>query len=235
MRNKVYSGPLRIPRSYNMNLSSAYRHRRHTTLNIKQFLSNRLNPGIKNGGYTLLIAVMLITISIVILPSLVGCRFEAIRSGSMSPAINTGSLVITQPVNPYSIDIGDVIAYHPPSNPDTLVVHRVAGIDNGSPLSFRTKGDANDTFDSYLLPAESVVGQVKYNIPWIGYLVGFIQSSFGFILLLAIPGVIILYSELNKLLTLITPEKTNRVHHRNNSDASAWRIGHTASYRSVFK
>lgn len=235
MRKKVYTGLLHMPRFTNNDLRNACHHRRNRTPNIKQFLGNRFDSSIKKGGYTLLIVVMLMTLSIGILPSLLGCRFEAIRSGSMSPAIDTGSLAVTLPVNPYSIDIGDVIAYHPPSNPDTVVIHRVAGIDNGSPLSFRTKGDANNSFDSYLLPAESVVGQVKYNIPWIGYLVGFTRSFFGFMILLAIPGVIILYSELNKLWTLISPAKTTRTGRKSNFDASAWRIGHAASYRSVFK
>lgn len=235
MANKIYSGPAHNPHSYNKDLLNAHRHGKNRPRNMPQIAGNKLSLNIKNAGYTLLIIVMLMSLCIVILPSLLGCRFEVIRTGSMSPAINTGNLVITTPVNPYSINIGDVIAYHPTANPDVLVVHRVAGIDNGSPLSFRTKGDANDTFDAYLLPAESVVGQVKYNVPLIGYLVGFTQGFPGFILLLAIPGFIILYSELNKLLTLINPKKMTNVLQKSNSGAYAWRVGHTSSYRSVFK
>lgn len=235
MRNKAYNGPLHIPRFYSTNLRDVYHHPRHRTLNIKQFPGNKFTSSIKRGGYTLLIVVMLMSLCIGILPSLLGCRFEAIRSGSMSPAIDTGSLAITLPVNPYSIDIGDVIAFHPPSNPDSLVVHRVAGIDNGGSLSFRTKGDANSATDPYLLPAEAVVGQVKYNIPWIGYLAGFIQSFFGFIILLAVPGVIILYSELNKLWTILNRGKSTGVRPKSNPDAYAWRIGYAPSYRSIIK
>ena len=130
-----------------------------------------------------------------------GFRFEVIRSGSMSPALDAGGLAITRPIDPYSIEMGDVISYHSPSDPDTIVVHRVARIDNGSPLSFLTKGDANKSLDAYSVPADAVVGQLRLYLPWIGYLVGFAQSLLGYIILLVIPGLLIIYLELNKLWT----------------------------------
>jgi len=216
---------------------------------ITRFLRDKKVTDISNGyikkqGYKLLIILMLMTLLIGILPTLLGCRFEAIRSGSMSPALDTGSLVITRPVNPYSIDIGDVIAYHPPTNPDILVVHRVAGIDNGSPLSFRTKGDANNSLDSYMVPAESILGQVSFHVPWIGYLVGFAKSSLGFVVLLAIPGAVVIYLELNKLWALFGSKREKRkglgnmvlpVPQMKNPSDHVWRETYKPYNRSVYR
>jgi len=170
-----------------------------------------------------------------IIPTLFGCRFETVRSGSMSPAIGTGSLVITRSINPYSIEIGDVITYHPPATPDSLVVHRVVGIDNGSPLSFRTKGDANESFDAYLVPADVVVGQVVLNVPWIGYLFGFTQGLFGFVIFLAIPGIIVLYLEFSKLWTHINPESKHKLWRGRNPYTYNWHVGYTALHRGINK
>ena len=226
MANKLHRGPLLPRQSHNKKRSNFYHHRRSSFPSMKEFIDIS-NRHIKNHGYKLLVVVMLATLCVVIVPSLLGCRFESIRSSSMSPALDTGGLVITRPVNPYSIKIGDIIAYYPPSTPDTLVVHRVAGIDNGSPLSFLTKGDANKSLDAYLLPAEAVVGQGKFYVPWAGYLVGFAKSFLGFVILLAIPGTIILYLELNKLWTLLSTKikkRTARPRRRRDTYAYSWRI-----------
>ena len=249
MANKLHSGSWILGRSYDMKIPKAYRYRHPRFLRIKRFvdISDRY---IKNHSYKLLIVLMLVVLSIGIIPSLLGCRFEAIRSGSMSPALDKGGLAITLPVNPYSVEIGDVIAYYPPSAPNNLVVHRVAGINNGSSLSFLTKGDANKSLDAYLLPAEAVIGRVKFYFPWIGYLVGFAQSFPGFIIFLVIPGTIILYLELNKLWRLLSPKRTVRLRlgnliktsfgnlvippsHSNNPSVYVLRTKHRPSHRRI--
>ena len=234
MANTLYGDSLRVPNININRLPNVNRPRRSGRSMEKRF-TDRLNPRIKKHSYKFLLVMMLTSLFIVMIPYLIGCRFEVIQSGSMSPAIDTGSLVITRPVNPYSLGIGDVIAYHLPLNPDTLIVHRVAGIDNGTPLSFLTKGDANNSFDSYVLPAKSVVGQVKFHIPWIGYLIGFMQSFPGFLIFLIIPGAIILYLEMNKLWSLLGLKRTAVQKHGKILNTNNLCTGYRQLYRSVSK
>lgn len=164
---------------------------------------------IKHLGYRVLIAGMLAALFMVVVPNLLGCRFDAVQSGSMSPALDAGDLAVTLPLNPYDIKLGDMISYRSPADPETLVIHRVVGIDRSGPLTFRTKGDANSSIDAHPVPAQAVVGKVGFQLPWLGYLVAFVQSTAGFILLLAVPGAVILYLEMNKLLTALSPKRAD--------------------------
>jgi signal peptidase len=89
---------------------------------------------------------------------------------SMVPAIPAGSLIIIRSVDPRQIAVGDAITFHPRSNDDALVTHRVvdsvSGPDRG--LSFRTRGDANSGNDPNLVPAAAIIGKVVYQVPYIG-------------------------------------------------------------------
>ena len=79
-----------------------------------------------------------------------------------------------------------------------LITHRVVGIQEG-PLYFHTKGDANEDADPYLVPAQNVVGEVRFYVPLLGYVTDFIRSPLGFILLLGVPGLIIIGMEIMEL------------------------------------
>jgi signal peptidase len=245
MANILHGTSSTVGRSFNMKIPDNHNNRwpGFSGINpgIREYI-DKIILNVKKHSYKLLFLVMFMTLSIVIVPSLFGCQFEAIRSGSMSPAIDTGSLAITRPVNPYSIEVGDVIAYRSPTAPDTLVIHRVAGIENDSTLSFRTKGDANKTLDAYVLPAEAVEGQVKLSIPLAGYLAGFARSSAGYVILLAIPGAIVLYMELNKLWMLLGLKLTVGQRLRNftlplsgrrNPPAYDWRLSYRPYHRNL--
>jgi len=206
MARRMHSAPLILRRRGEGVHSRAHTYRQSAATGMKHSVEafERMK---RHLSYRLLIVVMVATLSLVVVPYFFGCRFESIRSGSMSPALDTGDLTITLPVNPYSIEIGDIIAYHPPSDPDALVIHRVVGISQNGPLAFLTKGDANPSLDAYSLPAKAVVGEVRLHLPWIGYLVGFAGSTTGFVLLLVIPGAIIIYAELNKLWNMLGPKR----------------------------
>ena len=147
----------------------------------------------------LLVLGMLVTLLLILVSHLLGWRFEAVLSGSMDPALKTGDLVVLSPVNTDAIQAGDIIGYHPPVNPDTLIVHRVSEVDSGGPASFQTKGDANPAPDAYLVSGDNVVGKVRLSLPWVGQFTMFAQNTLGLFLLLLIPGVIIIASEISKL------------------------------------
>jgi len=95
---------------------------------------------------------------------LCGIRFLAITSGSMTPEINIGDVVVSTPVSISDVKVGDIIVFKGDSN---LVVHRVVGFSKDN--CFITKGDANENNDPLWACGDNVVGRVFLNIPLVGY------------------------------------------------------------------
>lgn len=93
-----------------------------------------------------------------------------IASGSMSPALEVGDVIIVQGVSPASIQAGDIIVFDSPE--EIRTIHRVTQIQtlsNGT-MQFRTKGDANPSEESYWTSEEDVHGRVLYKIPYLGWM-----------------------------------------------------------------
>lgn len=121
-----------------------------------------------------------------------------VQSGSMEPAIHTGSLVVSKPMAEYAID--DVITYNDDSTNQTPTTHRVVEIknDNGA-VSYVTKGDANNDRDRKAVEQKNVLGKVLFSVPYLGYIVDFIKKPIGFILVVLIPALLIVSEEAKKI------------------------------------
>jgi signal peptidase I len=80
----------------------------------------------------------------------------------MQPTINEGAIVYIDAVsNVGNIKLNDIIAFHSPSNWDTLIIHRVVEkIITTEGVILRTKGDNNPVRDPWQLQEEYVVGVV---------------------------------------------------------------------------
>lgn len=91
----------------------------------------------------------------------------AIASGSMTPNINKGDVVIIEKTNNYEeIEVGQVMAY---KYNNVIVVHRVIRkINDDGSYYFYTKGDNNLDEDNYPIKEDMVIGVVDIKIPYIG-------------------------------------------------------------------
>ena len=124
-----------------------------------------------------------------------------VQSGSMEPAIKTGSIVMSYPVESYWI--GDVVTFSQRPGSRSLVTHRIMnrefpdGLDN--PPVYRTSGDANEDFDTGEVRQDRVVGKVFLTIPYLGYVANFAKQPYGFLLLVIVPATIIIYEELKNI------------------------------------
>ena len=121
-------------------------------------------------------------------PQTVGADHSfVVLTASMTPAIAPGDAVIVTERDPASIQEGDVITFLRGNN-EVPVTHRVVGVvDSGDGITFETKGDANDAVDAGLVPSENVLGVVFVTIPYIGYVIQFANSQYGFIALIVVP------------------------------------------------
>lgn len=99
----------------------------------------------------------------------------AIVSGSMTPQIAVGDVVIVKKVSMEEIEMNDIIQFRVDN---FSVTHRVIamGEDEGR-LYFITKGDANDNADSQPVYNEQVMGKVVYVVPKIGWPTIWLRSS----------------------------------------------------------
>lgn len=129
---------------------------------------------------------------------LIGYTPYAIISGSMEPDYKVGSLVYVSKVDPYDISINSVITYV--LNEEGVVsTHRVVGIDKEN-QQFITKGDANKNIDSLPVHFNNVLGEVKFSIPYLGFVSVFINSRNGLIIIIALLGVLLVSSVVSKVM-----------------------------------
>ncbi len=97
----------------------------------------------------------------------------------MEPELSVGDLIFVQLKDAENINVNDVITFNPSSDSDAYLTHRVTEkIENyqGTGVTcFKTKGDANDTEDSFLIDENRVIGTVSFHIPGLGYVIRFVQ------------------------------------------------------------
>lgn len=118
-------------------------------------------------------------IFIAILVILSGIRPMIVMSGSMKPAIDTGSLCLVLTKASFdNIQEGDVITYEVL---DTKVTHRAAKILEEGII---TKGDDNDVADLGIVTKDNFYGKVVLSIPYLGYIAFYIKKYIWFILAL---------------------------------------------------
>ena len=98
-----------------------------------------------------------------------GYRPLVVYSGSMTPAISTGSVVVVKQVVAEHLNIGDEISVKLKES-GHLVTHRVQArqLVDGKWV-YQTKGDANKFPDPQPFVVENVVGKVAWDVPWLGY------------------------------------------------------------------
>jgi len=116
----------------------------------------------------------------------------------MEPAIPVGSIVVVKKVNPEDVKVGDVIAFE---TGESRTMHRVVEkvVENGS-FHFRTKGDANEDPDPWIVKPEGVSGALMLTIPYYGCLLVFAGTPIGFALFILVPAIILIANEVRNIL-----------------------------------
>ena len=128
-----------------------------------------------------------------------------IISPSMVPNINVYDVVIDLRVDePEDIEIGDVITFYSdaPELRGGTITHRVISVikDKDGNYSYQTKGDNNLIEDTTTVPFEKIVGKVALRIPQLGRVQFFLASSYGWLILLMIPALYIIFKDINRII-----------------------------------
>ncbi|MFC2011116.1 signal peptidase I [Chloroflexota bacterium] len=163
--------------------------------------------------FTLVVLLMIIAVFIYLAPHF-GWRVNAVLSGSMEPKLKVGSLVVTRPVEPEAIVVGDIITFSPTTVGENTITHRVIGVGQSSPLYFETRGDANDKPDPFAVPARNLIGKICLHVPYWGYFTEFLKTPVGFVGSVVIPGLIIIAAYVTsvwKALITVRKERQDKV------------------------
>ena len=144
------------------------------------------------------ITTLLVAAAVVLAVALAGVRLAGIQvytvlSGSMEPTYHTGSVIYVKKVDYTALRPGDVITFMVDEH--TVATHRIVDIipDEEDPtvLRFVTKGDANAAADAGAVHYKNIIGTPVFTVPYLGYVVNYIQNPPGTYVAIA-AGVLIL-------------------------------------------
>jgi signal peptidase len=169
----------------------------------------KVNRAINAIANAVLVIAVLGLVAVMLAPRLIGLTLEPVLSGSMEPTIKTGALIGIAKVDAGQIEVGDIIGFQV-AGMDTPVCHRVVELvvtDEGP--GFRTKGDANNDADTWVVSPQDIIGKVYFNTPTLGYVARFIKTPSGFMLMMGLPALAVIALEL-KSLFMPAPVKRKR-------------------------
>lgn len=125
-----------------------------------------------------------------------------VTSGSMEPAIKSGSVALVLPIDPVLVREKDIIAFYSPEDKSKTVLHRVERIKVvAESRSFFTRGDNNREADKWEVPASLVRGLGFFSIPYLGFLASAIRTPLGFLLLIGIPGLVLIIWQIREIMS----------------------------------
>lgn len=152
---------------------------------------------------TVLLSVLLVLVILLVGVKFIGLTPYTVLSGSMEPTYHVGSIIYVKDAVPTALEVGDPLTFKVSGN--VVVTHRIVEIvpsqDGSTTVSFRVKGDANDSVDAGLVQANQIIGQPIFTLPYLGYVAHFAQTAQGRYLIIVACLLCILGSLLFSLLT----------------------------------
>jgi signal peptidase I len=135
---------------------------------------------------------MTVLLSLVLLAvlggAMLGLQAAVVRSGSMTPTIGQGSIVVSESERVADLRPGDVIT-RPAEGQAEPVTHRlVSATRQGSDYLMQTQGDANASGETWTIPADTTLQRVRWVVPSLGDAVSLLRSN----LFVVLGGVLVL-------------------------------------------
>ena len=138
-------------------------------------LGRRLLAGTVRWSVRGLMAVALLAFAVLAIgPHVLGYRTMTMLTGSMSPQIDPGDVVLSTPLDVQDVTEGMVISYHIPIDDHRVVTHRVVSVEHTADggVTVQTKGDANEAVDPWQATLQGDTAyQVRAVIPALGHVI----------------------------------------------------------------
>ena len=121
-------------------------------------------------GRTAVVLAVVVLAAVSLGPQTGRFRTLTVLTGSMTPTIPLGSVVLVVPTPIDQVAVGDVITYAIPVDDHRIVTHRVVEVLEAGVV--RTRGDANDADDPWVAKLRgSTAWTVRGHVPRAGYLI----------------------------------------------------------------
>ncbi len=114
--------------------------------------------------------------------------------GEKEDSFNGGDLIFVKKVEAKDVKKGDVISFFDPAgNGSSVVSHRVIEVINeDGKISFKTKGDNNNTADKLPVLSEKLIGKYTgFKICGAGSVAMFMQTTWGLIICVLVPIILL--------------------------------------------
>ena len=163
-------------------------------------------------GLTILITVILLIFVVLMqtypeqTSSFVGFRFYVVLTNSMEPVIPTYSLVFSEMIDEEdSIEPDDIVTFKANRfGEDVLLTHYFRKTQEKDGITYyRTQGATATDYDDYETPRSDIVGKYVFHVPYVGKIILFLQSPFGFVMY----GELLVIFFVNKLIKAKWEEK----------------------------
>lgn len=136
---------------------------------------------------------------LVVVPRATGSTALTVLTGSMTPSIPSGSVVLVKPVDPLTLQPGDVITFQTEPGVQRFVTHRVVRFQaDTTPPSYVTKGDANRGEDVDAVPIGAIRGEVWIHVPYVGQVSDQFRTPAGYLVLSGVAILLVVAGRLAK-------------------------------------
>ncbi|CAI3793563.1 signal peptidase I [Pseudarthrobacter sp. MM222] len=129
----------------------------------------------------ILLLAALVFLFLAVGPRFLGYQTSTMLTGSMSPGINPGDVVVSVKTPVSELKVGDVITYSIPIDDRRVETHRIMSIerDDAGETSVTTKGDANPGPDPWTaVLSEDYVYTEAAVLPYLGDLIRALRQPF---------------------------------------------------------
>jgi signal peptidase len=123
----------------------------------------------RRAGTAALMVMMLTAAVLAVATRVAGIEVLIDQSGSMSPAISAGDVLLSRRIPASSARVGDVVTFPDPELQSRTLTHRIVAIRrSGDILLVTTQGDANPDPEQWTVLAPAMIGRTIRVVPRAG-------------------------------------------------------------------
>lgn len=130
------------------------------------------------------------------IPSFFGYKVLQVMSGSMGDVFSVGDVILIKETKQEEIKKGDIVTF----KKENIITHRIVEMNkNNDTMYYTTKGDNNNVNDAEKVKYEEIEGKYITKFVFIGYLLNFLNTTEGFIILVSLPIIVIAFTIFGEL------------------------------------
>ena len=130
------------------------------------------------------------------IPSFFGYKVLQVMSGSMDDVFSIGDVILIKETKQEDIKKGDIITF----KKENIITHRIIEMNKtNDTMYYTTKGDNNNVSDAEKVKYEEIEGKYITKFVGIGYLINFLNTTEGFIILVSLPIIVIAFTIFREL------------------------------------